>query len=114
MTENTIPLDEARRRHKFEMPEAHSQPSNPAYIAPRLRIVSPITLEGKTVPDRPWVVPNWIPHGSVTMINGDGGVGKTLLAQQLMTCCATGRKWLGYETMRCKALGIFCEDDSWL
>ncbi len=39
-----------------------------------------------------------IPRGAVTMITGDGGVGKSLLAQQLLTAAAIGRDFLGCET----------------
>ena len=30
----------------------------------------------------------------------------------LLTACTTGRDWFGQTVMRCKAVGIFCEDDS--
>jgi RecA-family ATPase len=53
-----------------------------------------------------------IPLGAVTMLSGDGGLGKTLLAQQLMTACAIGRTWIGFGVLPCRSLGIFCEDDA--
>ena len=62
-------------------------------------------------PARQWIVPGWIPRGVVTMLSGDGGLGKSLLAQQLMYACATGSPWLGLETARVVSLGLFCEDD---
>lgn len=52
-----------------------------------------------------------MPWRNTTALYGDGGVGKTLLAQMLATSAATGRAWLGLEVRRCRALGIFCEDD---
>lgn len=64
-----------------------------------------------TPPPRQWVVDEWIPAGTVTSIYGDGGVGKTLLAQQLLYAAAVGGKWLGFEVPQCRALGLFCEDD---
>ena len=42
---------------------------------------------------------------------GDGGVGKSLLAMQLATACATDNQWLGRAAMPCKVLAVFCEDD---
>ena len=45
------------------------------------------------------------------MLGGDGGVGKSALAMQLLTAAATGKGWLGFEVMRCKILGILAEDD---
>jgi hypothetical protein len=39
----------------------------------------------KPAPPRLWNVPDWVPRGVVTSLYGDGGIGKTLLAQQLDT-----------------------------
>ena len=85
---------------------------NPNHVVVPVRLVDPITLQGVTVPARSWIVQDWIPNFQVTMLGGDGGVGKSLVAQQLMTACATGGKWLGLDVKRCKAIAIFCEDDA--
>jgi len=76
-----------------------------------LPMVSPVAWANKDVPERQWLVEKLIPSGSVTMINGDGGLGKSLLSLQLMTCCAIGKPWLGRETAQVKSMGVFCEDD---
>jgi len=76
-----------------------------------LEVIDPIRFQGLPVPPRRWLFQDWIPQGVVTALYGDGGTGKSLLAQQLMTSCATGRPFLGFGVMRCRALGIFCEDD---
>jgi RecA-family ATPase len=78
-------------------------------VAP-LTLLRPIDLSGKQVPERRWIVPNWIPSGVVTGLYGDGGLGKTLLAQQLLTSAALGRPWIGQYAERVKSLGLFCED----
>jgi putative DNA primase/helicase len=65
----------------------------------------------KPAPPRLWNVPDWVPRGVVTSLYGDGGIGKTLLAQQLLTCTATGKDWCGLPVTAGRALGIFCEDD---
>jgi RecA-family ATPase len=49
--------------------------------------------------------------GTVAMMSGDGGLGKSLLMQQLATAAALGRKWVGFATKPCRTLAIFCEDD---
>jgi len=85
---------------------------NPNHVVVPVRLVDPITLQGVTVPARSWIVQDWIPNFQVTMLGGDGGVGKSPVAQQLMTACATGGKWLGLDVKRCKAIAIFCEDDA--
>ena len=86
--------------------------ANPEYKSPRLKTIDPLALDGKAIPPRRWLVDGWIPMGAVTMLAGDGGVGKSLLAMQLATACAIGQPWLGQHTMACKALGLWCEDDS--
>jgi RecA-family ATPase len=77
----------------------------------RLGLVDPCALQGEPVPERRWLVPHLIPRGAVTMLSGDGGVGKSLLAMQLMTAGAIGGKWIGIDVPRFKSLGYFCEDD---
>lgn len=98
------PVNDGGNRHT-------GKAANEAYRPPFLDVTDPVTLQGVPVPDRKWIVPDWIPHGAVTMLGGDGGLGKSLLVQQLMTACATGRKWLGLPVSPMKVLSIFCEDD---
>lgn len=62
-------------------------------------------------PERRWVVPQWIPEGTVTALYGDGGLGKTLIAQQLLYSAGTGLSWLGMPVPALRGLGVFCEDD---
>jgi DNA primase len=64
-----------------------------------------------TPPPREWIIPDWLPKGCVTAIYGDGGVGKSLLAQQLMAAVATGKSWLRYKNEPMKVYGLLCEDD---
>ena len=62
-------------------------------------------------PPREWLWPQWIPMVQTTALYGDGGVGKTLAAQQLMTAVAAGLKVWHEDVRPGVALGIFCEDD---
>jgi RecA-family ATPase len=55
---------------------------------------------------------NWIPLRQTTLLTGEGGVGKSLLAQQLATCTALGRPFLGMDTRKVPALYLSCEDDA--
>jgi len=61
-------------------------------------------------PPRQWVIPDWLPLREVTSLYGDGGVGKTLLAQQLATCVATGRPFYEHDTIAMPVLAVLCED----
>jgi len=80
--------------------------------APPLAFTDPTRLHGLPIPERQWVVPGWLPSAAVTLHYAAGGEGKTLLAQMLMTSVATGTPWLGLEVQRCRAMGLFCEDDA--
>lgn len=107
---DTISLDEARRRQKAK--GSSWQAENPGYKSAKLKTIDPVAWDGKPVPERRWIVDGWLPEETVMMLSGDGGLGKTLLAQQLMAAAATGSQWLGVQTRSCRALGIFCEDSA--
>jgi hypothetical protein len=51
----------------------------------------------KALPPREWMVPDLIPSGYVSLLYGDGGVGKSTLAMQLAYAVATGSEWLGMK-----------------
>ncbi|MDZ7907130.1 MAG: AAA family ATPase [Gemmobacter sp.] len=72
---------------------------------------SAATLQGCEVPERQWLVPELVPCRSVTLLYGDGGTGKSLLALQLAACVATGRRWLGRDTAAGKAVFLSAEDE---
>ena len=86
--------------------------ANPAYRSARLAGVEPASFQGQPVPPREWIVESWIPQRQTTLIYGDGGLGKTILALQLATACATGRQWLGLDALRCRALVVAAEDEA--
>jgi len=69
------------------------------------------TLADKPVPQRRWIVPEWIPTGQVTALSAEGGKGKTHVVLQLMVSLSTGTPWLGLEVERAPSFAIFAEDD---
>jgi RecA-family ATPase len=73
---------------------------------------TPVTWHGRQTPRRRWCVEGFIPLGNVTMLNGDGGLGKTLLAMQLQAAGALSLPWLGLPLEPIKSLGVYCEDDA--
>lgn len=78
-----------------------------------LSIIDPGQWQGKPVPERDWLVPGICVRGGATLLNGDGGVGKSLLCLQLQTAAALGMPWLGIQTPRAgtRSIGIYCEDE---
>ena len=63
------------------------------------------------IPARKWIVPNYIPHKTVTLLSGDGGSGKTKLAIQLAVARALGLDWIGLMPEPGRTLMLSCEDD---
>lgn len=62
-------------------------------------------------PPRLWHVHQMVPAKAVTLLQGDGGSGKSLLALQLSASTVLGRPWLGQEVRRGNALYLSAEDD---
>ena len=53
----------------------------------------PIPLEeDRPIPERQWLVSGLIPPRSVTMLHGDGGLGKSILGLQLIARGMEGNK----------------------
>ena len=76
-----------------------------------LPIVCAASFAGKPVPERGWVVLDMIPSGTVTLITGNGGVGKSLLVEQLGIAVAVGREWIGTLPERGPVVFVSAEDD---
>jgi RecA-family ATPase len=101
--------------HPWQPPERQqSQPERnqprPATADDGFRPFTPGRWQGLALPQRDWLVKDLISAGTVTMLSGDGGLGKSLLLQQLLTAAALGKDWLGFETKRVRTWGMFCED----
>ncbi len=71
---------------------------------------SPADL-GAEPPARSWLVEDCFMVGTVALLSSDGGLGKSLLMQQLCTAAALGKPWLGRQVQQCAAYALFCEDD---
>ncbi|HMN79410.1 MAG TPA: AAA family ATPase [Burkholderiaceae bacterium] len=70
------------------------------------------TLDTDPPAERAWIVDQWIPQAAVTGLFGVGGVGKSLLAQQIATAVATGERILGAATLMGPVIGLHAEDDN--
>lgn len=69
------------------------------------------SLAGKPVPPRLWHVPDLVPAKTVTLLGGDGGIGKSILGLQLAFATAAGLKWIGQQVRQGPALHLSAEDD---
>ena len=102
-----LPAKRAQVSHDERNPPTQGEPKP----SPPPRRISPASLFGKKPPQRAWIVRDWIPCGVVTGLYGDGGLGKSLSAQQLQTGAALGTTWLGLPVEQVASLGVYCEDD---
>jgi hypothetical protein len=79
----------------------------------KLEKLTPIRfVKGEILPPREWIVHDgWIPTRKVTLLQGDGGEGKTPLVHQLQASCATALPWLGLRVRECASIGFYTEDE---
>lgn len=75
------------------------------------KFFSAAMLQDKPVPERKWAVEGLIPSGTVTLLGGDGGTGKSLLALQLAVSAASGTSWLDRAATAGPVVYISAEDD---
>lgn len=68
--------------------------------------------DGANAPERRFIMPGWIIRGSAGLLGGQDGVGKSLLAQQMATCAASGVPFLGVHLAQVPTIYITCEDDA--
>lgn len=94
------------------MADIHDIKDGKTRIQP-IKLINPADWQGRPVPEREWLVPGICVRGGATLLNGDGGVGKSLLCLQLQTALALGQPWLGIPTpaKATRSLGIYCEDE---
>ena len=52
-----------------------------------------------------------MPHRNVTLLSGDGGIGKSVLVLNLFAHIAARMDWLGFKTMQGPVLYVGAEDD---
>jgi RecA-family ATPase len=76
-----------------------------------LKVTDAAEWAEQETPQRAWLVDEWMPMGRATLLTGEGGTGKSLLAQQLATCTAMGLPFMGIGSRKMNALYLTCEDD---
>jgi RecA-family ATPase len=75
-------------------------------------IICPADWESLPVPPRKWIVPDYIPHKTVTLLSGDGSIGKSLLALQFAVARAIAQEWIGLLPEPGRTLILSAEDDA--
>lgn len=76
-----------------------------------LPLMEATAFKGQAPPPRVWHVEDLVPSGTVTLLNGDGGTGKSLIALQLAVATVLGRAWIGKQTGEGPCLFLTAEDD---
>lgn len=77
----------------------------------RLPIITPSWWHEVPVPTRQWFIPDLVPMRTVTILNGDGGVGKSLFALQIAAACCMSVDTLSLEPWEGNAIYVGAEDD---
>ncbi|MGO4637228.1 AAA family ATPase [Mesorhizobium sp. 2RAF45] len=77
-----------------------------------LPFVNPTDWHGAPVPTREWFLDGLIPRRQVTILNGDGGVGKSLLALQIAAASAMGCETIGLLPMSGRVMYLGAEDEA--
>jgi RecA-family ATPase len=89
-----------------EQPSESEQPGEPQ--EPRLPYVK-LTLD---LEPTPWLIPDLIPGRNVTLLSGEGSIGKSLLIMQLLGSTAlVDAQWLGLTPVHGSGLYLTAEED---
>jgi RecA-family ATPase/5S rRNA maturation endonuclease (ribonuclease M5) len=101
--------------HDGEHDQARAEPSPEmkadAEEEPSLKFLDLAAWQDAPVPERSWVVRDRIPLNNVTLLSGEGAVGKSILSLHLAVATVIGQDWAGAFPEPGPALVVACEDD---
>jgi len=89
-----------------------SAESKPRTEPPPLPFINIAAWDRETAPEREWAVQDRVPLKSVTLLSGEGGVGKSIVSLHLAVATVLGGDWLSALPMPGPALVVCCEDDA--
>ncbi|MBH5371481.1 AAA family ATPase [Bradyrhizobium glycinis] len=91
--------------------EAKAAPANDNPQTDSIKIIDPSDWEGQVIPEPQWYLEGLIPHRQVTLLSGDGGTGKSLLAYQIGLAGVLGVETLGFRPAEGRVVYLAAEDD---
>jgi len=103
--QRTVPWRSLKRGARTITPIAANDNEPPSFICPA-------SWQGMPVPAREWWLENLVPMRQVTIVNGDGGVGKSLLALQLAASGALQCETLGMRPLTGRVMYVGAEDEA--
>ncbi|KAF5887218.1 AAA family ATPase [Rhizobium sp. PEPV16] len=84
----------------------------PAVAPTSLPVVCPAEWHGKPIPAREWYLQDLVPSRQVTIVSGDGGVGKSLLTLQIAAAGALGVETMGMRPSAGRVVYLGAEDEA--
>lgn len=79
--------------------------------ADQIKIIDPSDWEGQPIPERQWYLEGLIPNRQVTLLSGDGGTGKSLLAYQIGLAGVLGVQTIEFRPALGRVVYLAAEDD---
>ena len=89
--------------------DVDSFPTSPKTSSTLTRLDVPRMLR-EPPPPVPWLVDGIVARGYLTVLHGDGGIGKSFLALQLCVAAMSGGRFLDRDTKRCRVLYVDAEN----
>jgi hypothetical protein len=80
---------ERESKHKRSGPDEAQKP-------PPLPFIKIRDWQDQPVPERPWIIKDRIPAGNVTLLSGEGSIGKSILSLQLSVVSCSARSGLDH------------------
>jgi RecA-family ATPase len=115
--------DEERQAKEQQRPNGADRPEEPPPIGDseqddidreesdlERRIVEAPILARDPEPQRNWIVEDVIPDETLTLLSGEGGIGKTTLAEQLAAAMRIDGDWLGMKVTQGPVVFVTSED----
>ncbi len=79
---------------------------------PKINFIDVTAWHNQPVPERQWAVLDHVPLRQVTLLSGEGGVGKSILLLQALVAASISRDWIGSIPEPGPALYLGCEDEA--